>query len=228
MSLLVLSVVSEQEIVRIIMCNNTAFHCWNLSQEQCNVASLAIGITDLITPVISTSLLFGLLLSLRREAWNSPLKRLSLLLCAFFSVNGLTLASVELYNDLLKGVWCEVFVFVVDYASCNISMYLIAVVALLLIQSGAPIIPGRWKRRLKSKLHLLYTFWPEFIFHSILHALSLSVAAVQNFSDNSTCKSCEHGHYLIAYLSYIILAFTIVSLFINIILLGYFYIHKVL
>ena len=93
------------------MCNNTAFLCMNLSQEQCDLAAMADGIIDLIIPVISTSLLLGLFLGLRREAWNTPLKRLSLLLCTFYGLNGLIVASVELYNELLPEVWCKVFFF---------------------------------------------------------------------------------------------------------------------
>ena len=103
---------------RKTMCNNTAFLCMNISQEQCDLAAMADGIIDLIIPVISTSLLLGLLLGLRREAWNTPLKRLSLLLCTFYGVNGLIFASVELYNDLLPEVWCKVFFFAVADCKC--------------------------------------------------------------------------------------------------------------
>ena len=209
------------------MCNDTVFYCLNLSQEKCNIVTMANGITGLIIPVISTSLLLGLLLGLRREAWNTPLKRLSLLLCTFFGTNGLVFASVELYNDLLPEVWCKVLFFATGYSSLSISMYFIAVVALLLIQSGAPIVPGHWKHKLKSKLHL-YTFWPEFIFHPILHVLSLSLVAVEIFSNTSICNSCEHGQYFIGTITvtiwYIFLLFILTGLFINIILLGYFHI----
>ena len=210
------------------MCNNTAFLCLNLSQEQCNVAAMANGITGLIIPVISTLLLLmGLLLGLRREAWNTPLKRISLLLCTFYGVNGLIFASVELYNELLPEVWCKVFFFATGYTSLTIFMYLIVVVALLLIQSGAPVVPEHWKHKLKSKLRLLYTFWPEFTFHLILHVLTLSLAAVEIFADNSICEQCEsgvHGQYFRDIIGYILAAFALIVLFINIILLGYFYI----
>ena len=210
------------------MCNNTAFLCLNISQEQCNVAAMADGITDLTIPVISTSLLLGLFLGLRREAWNTPLKRLSLLLCTFFGIYGFIFASVELYNELLPEVWCKVFFFAKEYSSLTISMYFIAVVALLLIQSGAPVVPEHWKHKLKSKLRLLYTFWPELIFHPILHVLSLSLVAVEIFSNTSICKSCENGQYFsgtrIVTIWYIFLLFILIGLFINIILLGYFHI----
>ena len=211
------------------MCNNTAFLCMNLTQEQCNVAAMSNGIINLIIPVISTSLLLGLFLGLRREAWNSPLKRLSIFLFTFIGMYRLIFASVELYNDLLQESWCKVFFFAKEYSSLTISMYFIAVVALLLIQSGAPVVPEHWKHKLKSKLHLLYTFWPEFIFHPILHVLSLSLVAIEIFSNTSICKkSCEHGQYFsgtrIVTIWYIFLLFILIGLFINIILLGYFHI----
>ena len=209
-------------------CNNTVFCCLNLSQDQCNAAAVANGIAGLIIPVISTSLLLGLFLGLRREAWNSPLKRLSLLLCTFYGVNGLIFASVELYNELLPEVWCKVFFFANSYSFLTISMYLVAVVALILIQNGAPIVPQHWKHKLHSKLHLLYTFCPEFIFHPILHILSLLLVAVQIFSNTSICKSCEHGQYftgtIVVTIWFICLLFILIGLLINIILLGYFHI----
>ena len=105
-------------------------------------------------------------------------------------------------------------------------MYVIVIVALLLIQSGAPVVPEHWKHKLHSKLHLLYTFWPEFIFHLILHVLLLSLAAVEIFADNSICEQCEsgvHGQYFRDVIKYILVAFALIVLFINIILLGYFY-----
>ena len=208
------------------MCNRTAYQCLNLSQEQCDVAALTSGITDLVVSVISISLLLGLLLGLRKEALNSPLKRLSIFLCTFYGLTIFMYASVELYNDLLPEVWCEIYVFVEGYTIFTIFMYLNLIVALLLIQSGAPVIPGNWKLKLKSKLHLSYTFWPEFIFHPLVHLLSLSVAAVEVLSDKNICKSCEDEKYFtsIIAVNYFLLAFTLIGLFVNIILLGYFYI----
>ena len=96
-----------------------------------------------------------------------------------------------------------------------------------LIQSGAPVVPEHWKHNLHSKLHLLYTFWPEFIFHLILHVLLLSLAAVETFADNSICERCEygvHGQYFRDVIKYILVAFALIVLVINIVLLGYFYI----
>ena len=220
----VIVVLSEAEN----MCNGTAYQwqCLNLSQEQCDVAAIASGITDLVVSVISLSLLLGLLLGLRKEAWNTPLKRLSIFLCTFYGVVMLTNASVDLYNDLLPEVWCEVFVFVEGYTSLTIFMYLNLIVALLLIQSGAPVIPGNWKLKRKSKLHLWYTFWPEIVCHPLVHLLSLSVTSVEVFSDKNICKSCEGEKYFTSTVAvkYFLLAFTLIGLFINIILLGYFYI----
>ena len=207
----------------IIMCNSTAFLCMNPTQEQCNVAAISNGIMDVIISVISPSFLLGLLLSLRRKAWNSPLKRLSLLLCVFYGVN---FASVELYNDLLPEAWCKVFFFAKGYLSLTMTMYVIVIVALLLIQSGAPVVPQHWKHKLISKLHLLYTFWPdhELIFHLLLHVLSLSLAAVEIFTGNSICKRCEYGVHGQYFINYSLLAFALIVLVINIVLLGYFYI----
>ena len=90
------------------MCNSTAFLCLNLSQEQCTTAALTTGVIDLVTSIISTSLLLCLLLVLKRKAWNSPVKWLTLILTTYIGLSEFVNAPVELYNDILPSIWNEV------------------------------------------------------------------------------------------------------------------------
>ena len=57
------------------MCNNTAFRCYNLTEEQCDALSLAIGISDAVIAFVSLSLLVCLLALRKKDAWNSQIKR---------------------------------------------------------------------------------------------------------------------------------------------------------
>ena len=61
-----------------------------------------------------------------------------------------------------------------------------------------------------TKLHLLYTFWSEFIFHLLLHVLLLSLVAVEVFADNSICEQCESGVHGQYFINYSLLAFALI------------------
>ena len=87
------------------MCNITAFQCLNLTQQRCTEVPLTVGITDLVLSIVSTSLLLCLLLVLRKKAWNSPVRRLTLILTTCICLLEFVDASVELYNNVIPGIW---------------------------------------------------------------------------------------------------------------------------
>ena len=209
------------------MCNNTAFQCVNLTQEQCTAVALVIGIVDLVISVISLSLLLCLLLILKRKAWNSPVKRLSLIIATSIGLSELVYASVELYNDFLPVLWCQVFYMFSFCFVFSIILYLTVLVSILLFQIGAPIIPEHWKQKLMSRLLFL-----EVMIHILLPVLFVTFAALEEFVFDysaSLCKKRECGPES-KYFSggsaivYALLAFVVVVLFVTIIILVYFWV----
>ena len=154
------------------MCNSTAFLCLNLSQEQCTTIALTVGIMDLVASIISMSLLLCLLLVLKRKAWNSPVKRLTLMIATCFGLLEIVAASLELYNNILQRTWLEAFFLLIYYTVFAILLYLTVILAILLFQIGVAIVPGEWKHKVKSRLHLL-----EVAIHILIPILSLSFSA---------------------------------------------------
>ena len=106
-----------------------------------------------------TSLLLCLLLVLKRKAWNSPVKRLTLIVTACTGLAGYVYASAELYNN---SIWNKVFNLVTSVTL----LYLFVILAVLLFKIGATIVPGEWKHSLVPRLSLLsrnnsvYDLWP--------------------------------------------------------------------
>ena len=206
------------------MCNNTAFQCVNLTQEQCTEVALVIGIVNLVISVISLSPLLCLLLILKRKAWNSPVKRLSLIITTSIGLSELVYASVKFYNDFLPVLWCQAFDMFSSYFVFSIILYLTGLVSILLFQIGAPIIPEHWKQKLMSRLLFL-----EVMIHILLPVLSVTFAALEGFVfDNSAslCKKRECGpeNKYFSAMSYALLAFVVVVLFVTIIILVYFWV----
>ena len=174
------------------MCNNTAFQCLNLTQEQCTTVTLTI---DLVLPIVSTSLLLCLLLVLKRKAWNSPVKWLTLILTTYIGLSEFVDAPVELYNDILPGIWNEVLYFFTTYTVFSILSYLTVILAILLFKIGAGIVPGEWKHKPKPRLLLLL----EVMIHVLIPVLSLSFSAVVTFYLKGTDHSCNPQIMLSAY-----------------------------
>ena len=199
------------------MCNSTAFLCLNLSQEQCTTVALTTGVIDLVTSIISTSLLLCLLLVFKRKAWNRPVKRLTLMFATCFGLLEFVDASVELYNNILQRMWVEVFFLLTYYTVFAILSYSTVILAILLFQIGVAIVPGEWKHKLKSRLPLL-----EVAIHILIPILSLSFSAgvlvVHKRDDN-----CSPQITVINIILYVILALLILGLLVIIFLLLYFH-----
>ena len=195
------------------MCNNsTVFQCSNLTQEQCTTIALTIGITNLLLSIVSTSLLLCLLLVLKRKAWNSPVKQLTLILTTFICATKLVEAPMEWYNDILPGKWNKVFI---TYTVFSILSYLTVILAILLFKIGAAIIPGEWKHKPKPRLPRLL----EVMIYILIPVLSLSFSAVVTFY----LKRTELSDFVSHDIFYVILVVLILGLFVIVFLLLYFH-----
>ena len=203
LSRLLLFTVSGYSMCNHSMCNSTAFQCLNLSQERCTTVALTIRIMDLVASIISTSLLLCLLLVFKRKAWNSPVKRLTLMIATCFGLLEFVDASLELYNNILQRTWFKVFFLLTYYTAFAILLYLIVILANLLFQIGVAIVPGEWKHKVKSRLHLL-----EVAIHLLIPILSLSFSAgvivVYKRDDNcSPWIAVKNIIYIVCYLGFV-------------------------
>ena len=198
------------------MCNNsTVFQSLNSTQEQCTTIALTRGITILLFSIVSTSLLLCLLLVLKRKAWNSPVKRLTLIPITFICATALVEASVILYYDILPGKWNKVFYFFTIYTDLSILSYLTVILAVLLFKIGAAIVPGEWKHKPKPRLLFLL----EVMIHILILVLSLSFSAVVTFYLKRTELSDSVTHDIF----YVTLVVLILGLFVIVFLLLYFH-----
>ena len=93
------------------MCNNTAFRCYNLTEELCDAIPLAIGISNAVIAFVSLSLLVCLLASRKKDAWNSQIKRASIAFSVFLTLSSINLCLVTFYNWFLTSAYCKVFFF---------------------------------------------------------------------------------------------------------------------
>ena len=198
------------------MCSSTAFQCFNLNQDQYTMytVALTIGITDLLLSIVSTSFLLCLLLVLKRKAWNSPVKRLTLILTTYISLSQFVNAPMELYYDILPDIWNKVLYIFTTYADFSILSYLTVILAILLFKIGVAIVPGEWKHKLKSRLPLL-----EVAIHILILIVSLSFSA----GVIVVYHNCSPQITVINIILYVILALLILGLLVIIFLLLYFH-----
>ena len=110
------------------------------------------------------------------------------MLAIIIVLSALNLGSLEIYNDFAPMGWCVV-VFVIDtFTTTAFLFYLSIVLAMLLLQIGAPMVPERWKQTLKPKIHIIV----EGIIHLIIQILSLSYATGAVFFDNPLTLCRDH------------------------------------
>ena len=169
------------------MCNNSVFKCLNLNQTQCTTIALTVGIKNLVLSIVITFLLLCLLLVLKRKAWNSPVKRLTLIVTACTGLSRFVYASAELYNNIISSIWNKVFNLVTSYTYFVTLPYAFVILAILLFKIGATIVPGEWKHKPKPRLLLLL----EVMIHILIPVLSLSFLAVAIFCLNESDFNCE-------------------------------------
>ena len=214
------SVIAEQTQS---MCNNSVFQCLNLSQEQCTVIELSTGLTDLSVSLLCGVIILLLSLKLKSGVYNSAVKRMSLMLAICFALAAVDLGSLKIYNDFAPLGWCVVAFFIDIFTLAAILFYLSIVLAMLLLQIGAPMVPERWKRILMQKIHIV-----EGIIHLIIQILSLSYATgeVCFYNVLTRCRDhkCTESKYQLGLniFSYAFLALPLIILIITILFLGYF------
>ena len=205
------------------MCNNSLFLCLNLTQEQCTIIERATGLTDLSVSLLCIVIILFLSLKLKRKAYNSPPKRISLMLAIIIALSAVSLGSLKIYSDFSPVGWCVVAFFIFTFTTTVLLFYLSIVLAMLLLQIGAPMVPERWKQTLKPKIHII-----EGIIHLIIQFLSLSYATGAVFFDiffiwcrDHKCTAPEHNFEQSVFY-YTFLALPLVLLIITIFILGYF------
>ena len=94
------------------MCNNTGYRCLNLTKEQCDALSLATGVSDIVTATLSLSLLVCLLAIKKTNAWNTGIKRATIVFSVYLTISSINLGAVMFYNGFLPFGYCEVMQFV--------------------------------------------------------------------------------------------------------------------
>ena len=203
------------------MCNNTAFQCHqNLTQEQCTVLSLATGATDLAIATLSFALLMCVLFRRKRDAWNSPIKRMSLVFSFFLVFSSLSLACVEFYNGFVPSGYCKVLYFSYFYNKLAMFLYMVVIVVVLLIKIGSPVIDQLWKQRLQSNIVAV-----EVTIHIIVSLFCLSFSFGEEFlADICVYRNCGprfDGTLIV----YIIMSLVVCVIACIVTLLVYFYVR---
>ena len=126
------------------MCNNSAFQhcqCSNLTEEQCTVIEWTVGLTDLSVSLLCGIIILLLSLKLKSEVYNSAEKRMSLMLAII-----IVLSAWDHCNDFVSMGWCVVALVINSFTPIVLLFYLSIVLAMLLLQIGAPMVPERWKQ----------------------------------------------------------------------------------
>ena len=206
------------------MCNNSAFLCLNLTQEQCTVIEWTTGLTDLSVSLLCVVIILFLSLKLKRKAYNSAVKRMSLMLAISVTLSTLNYGLLEIYNDFAPVGWCVVVLVIDIFTGAVILFYLSIVLTMLLVQIGAPMVPERWKQTLKPKIHIIV----EGSIHLIVQILSLSYATGEVFLDNVLAWCRDHkctepkDQVLLTVFYHILFVVPIILLIIALLFLGYF------
>ena len=94
----------------------------------------------------SSALLICVLFRRKRDAWNSPIKRMSLVFSFFLVFSSLSLACVEFYNGFVPSGYCKVLYFSYFYNKLAMFLYMVVIVVVLLIKIGSPVIDQFWKQ----------------------------------------------------------------------------------
>ena len=204
------------------MCNNSAFLCLNLTQDQCTVIERATGLTNLSVSLLCVVIILFLSLKLKRKAYNSAVKRMSLISAISLTLSTLNYGLLEIYSDFAPVGWCMVALVMFNFTITMLLFYVSIVLTMLLLQIGAPMVPERWKQTLKPKIHII-----EGIIHIIILILSLSYATGEVYFDNVLTRCSDHkcterkDQVVLNVFSYASLVLSLILLIIAILFLGY-------
>ena len=178
------------------MCNNTGYRCYNVTKEECDALSLATGVSNIATATLSLSLLVCLLAIKKTNAWNTGIKRATIVFSVYLTLSLINLGAVVLYNGFLPFGYCEVMYCIDLYTKLIISLYTVAIFGMLLIQIGSPVFNGtNCSQKLKSHLSVV----SEVFVHVFLSLSSVVFAVVVLFSANHACSdtSCDQKQFFI-------------------------------
>ena len=89
-------------------------------EEPCPKGALAVAVVDLVLSIISFALLLCVLLALKKEAWNSPVKRLCILLASFLGLQELLYASVGFCCGILPHELCVAVKFILLFLDTTV------------------------------------------------------------------------------------------------------------
>ena len=193
------------------MCNNTGYRCHNLTKEQCDALSLATGVSDIATATLSLSLLVCLLAIKKTNAWNTGIKRATIVFSVYLTLSSINLGAVVLYNRFLPFGYCEVTHFINLYTKLIIFLYMVAILGMLLIQMGSPFFNGtNCTHKPKSLLSVV----SEVFVHVLLSLSSVVFAVVVLVSVNCSNTTCVPKHFFINGIFVAILIMSFVVLFI--------------
>ena len=203
------------------MCNNTAFQCYNLTEEQCRSLSLATGISDVIIATVCFSLVVCVLGRWKKDAWNSQVKRASLALSFFLALSSLNFALAALYNSLLPSGYCDVVVFIFLYTKFMILLYMVAMLGMLFIRIASPVFTANCTCKIQSHSALF-----EVVTHVFISLSSLIFAAVEVFTD-TFCRSvtCATGKLYYIIIPIFVMSFVVLFILCSVIFLLYLYVR---
>ena len=170
------------------MCNNSFYQCFNLTQDQCTVIELSAGLTNLSVSLLCGVIILFLSLKLKSGVYNSAVKRMSLIYAISVTLSTLNFGLLDIYNDFAPVGWCVAALVIDTFTPTAILFYLSIVLAMLLLQIGAPMVPERWKQTLKPKIRIIL----EGSFHLIIQIFSLSYATGAVFFDNALTLCRDH------------------------------------
>ena len=154
-------------------------------EELCPKGALAVAAVDLVLSIISFALLLYVLLALTKEAWNSPVKRLCILLASFLGLQELLSASVGFCRGILPHELCVTVEFILFFLNATVLLYITMVLLMFLTQLGSPLVRRLSNIRLRCKKYF------EVTLHIItpLFTILLTVLQTRFYEDESVSSN---------------------------------------
>ena len=154
-------------------------------EEPCPKGALAVAVVHLVLSIISFALLLCVILALKKEAWNSPVKRLCILLALFLGLQELLYASVGFCCGILPHELCDAVKFILLFLDTTVVLHFTVVLLMFLTQLGSPLVRILSNIRLKCKKYF------EVTFHiiTLLFTILLAVLQIIFYEDESVSSN---------------------------------------